>query len=120
VVDEVRVVVVDDANESAEGLASYLDLNGYATRIANDGTAALAIAQTFVPHCVLLDVNMPGMDGLELARRLRQQFVDDVVLIAITGAAPSDTIVKATFGLVDHYLQKPIDFAELDKILPPL
>lgn len=118
--DEVRVVVVDDSADAAEGLAVYLGQSGYATRTASDGAAALALVQTFLPHCVLLDVNMPGMDGLEFARHMRTRFVDDVVLIAVTGAPPSDATVKATFGLVDHYLQKPIHFPDLDKILPPL
>lgn len=118
--DDVRVVVVDDLADSALSLATYLGLQGYSTRTAEDGASALAVVQAFMPHCVLLDVNMPGMDGLELARHMRAQFGDDVVLIAVTGEAYEDTLVKATFGIVDHYLRKPIDFAELGKILPPL
>ena len=119
-VDDVRVVVVDDLADSAQSLATYLSLQGYSTRTAEDGVSALAVVQSFMPHCVLLDVNMPGMDGLDLARHMRAQFGDDVVLIAVTGEAPEDMLVKATFGIVDHYLRKPIDFTELAKILPAL
>lgn len=118
--DEVRIVVVDDEAESAASLAAYLELGGYTTRIAHDGAKALALVQSFFPHCVVLDIKMPGMDGLELARHLRAQFDDDLVLIAVTGHAPTEQVVGATFGIVDHYLQKPIDLKKLDKILPPL
>ena len=118
--DEVRVLVVDDYPEAAEILASRLELDGYVVRIAHDGLEALAVVDDFAPHCVLLDIDMPGLDGDQLSQSLRTRFGDDVVLVAVSGWEKSDRRVSATFARVDHYLQKPIDEAKLRKVLPPL
>ena len=117
---EVRVLIVDDAVDVAEALAYVLTLDGYTVQTAANGVQALQIADAFGPHCVLLDVRMPGMDGLELTKSLRQRYGDDVVLIAITGSSGDDERVSETFARVDHYLQKPIDSATLRKVLPRL
>lgn len=118
--DEVRVLVVDDDADIALVFASFLSQDGYMVRVAPDGQGALAMAESFAPHCVLLDVNMPGIDGAELSRRFRALYGDDVVLIAITGSSSVDANVRETFDRVDHYLQKPFDLAALRKVLPPL
>ena len=118
--DEVRIVVVDDFPDAAALLASGLQLDGYRVRVAHDGAQALAVIEEFEPHCVLLDVNMPGLDGAELSKRLRARFGDDIVLIAVTGGGPDDPRVAETFDRVDHYLTKPVNPAVLRKILPPL
>ena len=117
--DEVRVLVVDDSADAAEALAAILELNGYRVQTAPDGAAALALIDGFRPHCVLLDIDMPGIDGLELSRRLREEYRDDIVLIAVTGWSAGDPRVAETFAVVDHYLKKPLDPAELQKLLPP-
>ena len=115
---DVRVLVVDDLDDSAQMLAALLSVSGYAARTARDGASALAVTEEFKPHCVLLDVKMPGMDGLELAQRLRAAHGDDIVLIAVTAADIDDFAVSQTFELVDHYLVKPVDIAKLAAILP--
>ena len=117
--DDVRVLVVDDVADAAESLAALLSSYGYVARTAHDGEGALGVVKEFHPHCVLLDVNMPGMDGRELSQHIRAIHGDNIVLVAITGGGASDTRVSETFSLVDHYLQKPLDIAALDKILPP-
>ena len=66
--DGVRVVVVDDDHDVAEVLAEILKGNGYEVRVAHDGLVALAVIEDYRPHCVVLDVNLPGLDGGELAR----------------------------------------------------
>jgi CheY-like chemotaxis protein len=118
--DEVSVLVVDDSADLVEAIGLLLHSKGYAVRTATDGAAALALISEWAPHCVILDVRMPNMDGYEFARHLRAQYRDDIVLIAISGHAATEPEVSATFSIVDHYLQKPLDFAELDKILPSL
>lgn len=118
--DDVRVVVVDDVIDAAEALAETLALNGYKVWIATDGSAALALVETHRPHCVLLDIGMPGMDGNELTRTLRSRYGDDIVLIAVTGREHDDERVSDTFARVDHYLQKPVDPDVLRKLLPPV
>jgi DNA-binding response OmpR family regulator len=117
--DDVRVVVVDDSTDAAEALALILELNGYVVRTALDGHLALAVIEQFNPHCVLLDIDMPGLDGLQLSKTLRERYRDDIVLIAVTGWSVDDARVKETFTVVDHYLHKPMDPVELQKLLPP-
>ena len=117
--DEVRVLVVDDSADAAEALAAILELNGYRVLTASEGGAALSVIDGFRPHCVLLDIDMPGIDGLQLSKTLRDQYGDDIVLVAVTGWGISDPRVAETFVVVDHYLRKPLDPAELQKLLPP-
>jgi CheY-like chemotaxis protein len=119
-VDETRILIVDDVEDAAQTLAELLTLSGYVTRTACNGADALAVIREFAPHCVLLDVSMPEMDGSELVKHLRAQHGDEIVLIAVTGADQSDARVADTFERVDHYLTKPVDMSALMKILPPL
>jgi DNA-binding response OmpR family regulator len=116
--NDVRVLVVDDLEDAAKSLAVVLSLNGYVARTAHDGASALHITKEFRPHCILLDVNMPGIDGLELTQRLRTTYGDDIVLVAVTGGRVEEARVSKTFELVDHYLAKPIEMDKLEKILP--
>jgi CheY-like chemotaxis protein len=118
--DDVRVLVVDDVFDAAEVLAETLALSGYKVWIATEGAAALALVEEHKPHCVLLDIGMPGMDGNELTRTLRTRYGDDIVLIAVTGREHDDERVSDTFERVDHYLQKPVDPDLLRKLLPPV
>ncbi len=118
--DAVRVLVVEDSIDLADALAIELTGNGYSVRTARDGEAAMALIAEARPHCVILDVLMPGMGGHELAAHLREVFGDDIVLIAISGHAQTAVEVKQAFAIVDHYLQKPFEFSELSKILGPL
>ena len=118
--DEVRVLVVDDDPDLAEVLSLILSRDGYSVSIAHNGREAMEAVRSSPPHCVLLDVRMPGLNGAELASQVRALHGDDVILIAMTGHSSTDTMVAAAFGRVDHYLQKPIDPAKLGKVLPPL
>lgn len=118
--NETRVVVVDDSADAVDALVGLLEINGYVSRSASDGREALALIAEFKPHCVLLDVRMPQISGLELARTLRKTYGDDIVLVAVTGGAKDDAQVAGTFDVVDHYLSKPIDIDRFEKILPRL
>jgi DNA-binding response OmpR family regulator len=117
--DEVRVLIVDDNDDAAEALAALLQISGYVTQTASGAVAALELADGFRPHCVILDVKMPGIDGLGLARSLRAKYADDVVLIAVTGGSADEPVVSDTFRIVDHYLKKPVTGTDLAKVLPP-
>lgn len=118
--DAVRVVVVDDEPDVAAVLAEILKTNGYQVRVAHDGLVAWTLVEDWRPHCVVLDVNLPGMDGGELSRRLRERYGDDLILVAVTGWGESDERVSNAFGRVDHYLRKPVDLRMLSKVLPPV
>src|SRR5207247_2708625 len=67
-----RVLVVDDNDSSAQSMALILKLEGYDVRIAYDGEAALETVRSFRPEVILMDIGLPGIDGHEVARRLRQ------------------------------------------------
>ena len=81
-----RVLVVEDDPDWAESLRLLLHLYGHRAEVADDGTAALAAARQFAPDVVLLDLGLPGMDGYEVARRLREQPTEKPpLLLAVTG-----------------------------------
>ncbi len=114
---EVRAVVVDDQPDAADMLAAALELDGFEVRTVISGQQALQLIEQFQPHMVLLDVSMPGMDGRELTRQLRERYGDAIVLIAVSGSDPQDARVSQTFDSVDHYFRKPVDMAALRRLL---
>lgn len=115
----VDILVVDDLVDAAESLALLMQGDGYQVRVALSGEQAIEALAQYQPLCVFLDFQMPGMDGLELAKYIRRKFGDDIVLVAYTGLAESNARVAETFAVVDHYFIKPIPPAEIRKIFPP-
>ena len=113
-----RVLVVDDNMDAADSLALLLRLSGQEVRVAHDGPTALLAAQAFRPELVLLDLGMPGMDGYEVARRLRQQPESRTALVvALTGwGQDSDRRRSAEAGF-DQHLVKPVEPSDLEKLL---
>jgi CheY-like chemotaxis protein len=71
------------------------------------------------PDCVLIDINLPGMNGLELARQLRERYGKGIVLVAVTGWGEPEARVSAAFSDLDHYLRKPVSQEQLRTLLPP-
>lgn len=113
-----EVYVVDDNKDAADSLRDVILRLGHNATSLYDGAAALQAARQAPPDCVLLDVAMSGMNGLELARALRAEFGDDVVLVAVTGAPEDDEVVAKTFETVDHYFVKPVSLDKLMRLLP--
>lgn len=111
------VLIVDDSPDAADSMAELLSLLGHPAAAVYSGRAALEAVRAQRPLCVLLDVNMPDMDGLELARALRAECGDDVVLVAVTGAAPDDDRANEVFALVDHHFLKPVAVDVLARLL---
>ena len=114
-----RVLVVDDNADSAACLALLLGFQGYQVQIAPDGTQALALAGSFHPEVILLDLGLPDMDGHEVARRLREQEARPVLLIALTGYSSEQDRHEAKEAGFDHYLVKPADPEVLQELLRP-
>lgn len=112
-----QIYVVDDDRDSANSLADLLTRLGHRATGCYDGQTLLELTRRDKPDCVLLDIAMKGMDGFELTRKLRTEYGDDIVLIAVTGAAPDSPSVQSTFELVDHYFVKPVDIQKLTNIL---
>ncbi|PYM44914.1 MAG: hypothetical protein DME16_19205 [Candidatus Rokuibacteriota bacterium] len=103
-----RILVVDDDVDGAETLAILLRVAGHDVQVAHDGPSTLKIAAAFLPEVVFLDVGMPGMDGFETARQLRQRVeLAKVVLVALTGYGREEDRARATQAGFDHFLVKP-------------
>jgi two-component system response regulator ResD len=113
--DHVRgsVLVVDDEPTIAEVVSRYLERAGYRTRVAYDGIQALELVAKQRPDLVVLDLMLPGVDGLEVMRRLREQDRERIALILLTAKGEeSDRIIGLRLG-ADDYVVKPFSPAEL-------
>jgi CheY-like chemotaxis protein len=104
-----RVLVVDDHADAAASTAQLLDLYGYEARVARDGPAALADAASFPPDVVLLEPRMPGMDGYELAARLRGGAARRPLLVAVSWCATAGEHRRSAEAGIDLHLDKPAD-----------
>ncbi len=113
-----RVLIVDDNVDAADTLADLIQLWGHGVRIAHDGPTALERAPEFRPEVVLLDIGLPGMDGFEVARRLREMpELRGSLLVAITGfGQPEDRRRTEQAGFARH-LVKPMNPQELQSLL---
>jgi CheY-like chemotaxis protein len=112
-----RVLVVDDDRDAADSSFALVSLWGHDVRVAYAGVAALAMAGADPPDVLLLDIAMPGMDGLGLARQLRgRTSFRDTLLVAITGYA-DEAHYRLCAGAFDYYLIKPVEPTTLQKLL---
>jgi CheY-like chemotaxis protein/two-component sensor histidine kinase len=103
-----RLLVVDDNKDAAISLSMLLRLQGHEVRVAHDGSAALEMTKTYSPDMVFLDIGMPGMDGYEVARRIRRQpGLEKVVLAALTGWGQQEDRRRTAEAGFDHHLIKP-------------
>ncbi|HVR19383.1 MAG TPA: ATP-binding protein [Polyangiaceae bacterium] len=113
-----RILVVDDNEDSAESLGALLGFLGADVRTASDGFGALELFAGYDPAIVFLDIGMPGMDGYEVARRIRDGFPERrAILVALTGWGQSEDRRRASEAGFDHHLVKPADFAALKALL---
>jgi CheY-like chemotaxis protein len=104
-----RVLVVDDNVDAAVSLARLLArLYGQEVRVAHDGPEALSLAGEFRPDVVLLDIGLPGMDGNEVARRLRERpECEGTLIVALTGWGQEADVERSRAAGFDHHLVKP-------------
>ena len=105
-----RVLVVDDDSAVADSMTVLLQLEGHEVRAAASGEAALALAGSFRPRVVLLDIGLQGMDGYQVARQLRaQQAADEkLCLVAVTGYGHEDARAHSEDAGFDRHLVKPV------------
>ncbi|HWH96410.1 MAG TPA: response regulator transcription factor [Baekduia sp.] len=108
---QARVLIVEDDEDIAQVLQRSLRLEGYETRIAGDGEAALGAANDFVPDLVVLDLGLPKLDGMDVARRLRAG--DDVPILMLTARDALESRVEGLDAGADDYLVKPFERQEL-------
>jgi PAS domain S-box-containing protein len=113
-----QVLVADDNLDGAETLSELLRLWGYPVEVVHDGVSALERIQQSPPGLVLLDIGMPGLDGYEVARRLRSDGASrEMMLVAITGYGRREDLERAREAGFDHHLTKPVDLEELKALL---
>ncbi|EDY19440.1 integral membrane sensor hybrid histidine kinase [Chthoniobacter flavus Ellin428] len=112
-----RIMLVDDNQDTVHSLARLLTLRGHVVATAFDGVAALKLAQEFQPDFLLLDLGLPGLDGYELARRLRAQGFIRTPIVAISGYAQEGDRIRSREAGFNYHFAKPVDFEALAELI---
>jgi CheY-like chemotaxis protein len=113
-----RILVVEDLRDAADSMAILLKLWGYRPAIAYDGEHACELATALRPDVVLLDIGLPGMDGCEVARRLRQlPQTANSLLVAISGYGREADVQRCKEAGIDRHFLKPVEPGELQRLL---
>ena len=113
-----RILIVDDNEDGAQSLAMLLELGGHETHTAHDGLAALEAVERLRPDAVLLDIGLPGLNGYEVCRRIREQpWGKNMVLVALTGWGKDEDRQQSAAAGFDSHLVKPVDHAVLNGLL---
>ncbi|HEY1537251.1 MAG TPA: response regulator, partial [Polyangiaceae bacterium] len=113
-----KVVVVEDNDDSREMLCALLTRAGFECKSSENGSAGLALIEDFTPVAAVVDIGLPEIDGLELARRIRKNPEQpDIYLVALTGYGQQGDRQTALEAGFDEHLVKPVDFAALLNLL---
>jgi signal transduction histidine kinase len=112
-----RILIVEDNDDARQMLRHLLELSGHEVHEAANGTAGLERALVLRPDVVLIDLGLPGLDGYEVARRLRASGRKEVVLIAVTGYGQREDRLRASAAGFDAHFTKPVDLTALDALL---
>lgn len=113
-----RVLIADDNRDSADTLATMLQMVGHDVRVCYDGVNALTQAELFRPEVMLLDIGMPVLNGLELASRIRERpWGARMQLIALTGWGQPEDLRRSQRAGFDHHLVKPVELSRLQELL---
>jgi CheY-like chemotaxis protein len=112
-----RIVLIDDNVDAAESLAMLLRLKGHEVHVAYDGQAGVSLVMKTDPDCVLVDIGLPGIDGYEVAKRLRSHDHNGMLLVALTGYGQSEDRRRSEQAGFDHHLVKPVSQEVLEDLL---
>jgi CheY-like chemotaxis protein len=114
-----QILVVEDHEDNALSLALVLRFHGHDVRIARDASEAIAAARDALPEVVLLDIGLPGMNGYDLARRLRLVLRNNQtpLLVAVTGYGQAEDRLRSAEAGIHLHLLKPVDPEELEATL---
>jgi CheY-like chemotaxis protein len=109
-----RILLVEDSEANIEAISVYLEAKGHKVKVARNGVEALAIGPSMRPDIVLMDIQMPGMDGLEVTRRFRREPVlEKVPILAVTALAMIGDRERCLEAGADEFLSKPLNLAKL-------
>jgi CheY-like chemotaxis protein len=115
---ERRILVIEDSVDAAISTRMLLELQGHKVQIASGGLSGIEAARTFNPEVILLDIGLPGMDGYEVARRLRKlPETENVLLIALSGYGQAEDLRKSKEAGFDHHLVKPADINQIEALI---
>jgi two-component system CheB/CheR fusion protein len=113
-----RILVVDDNADAGDSLALLLRRVGHEVEVSHDGTTAVELATVFRPEVVLLDIGLPGLDGYQVARALRErEETREATLVGVSGYGQDEDRRRAREAGFDHYFTKPMDFGALQDLL---
>jgi PAS domain S-box-containing protein len=112
-----RVLIADDNKDAADSLQRILAHYGYEVRVAYDGDAAVELGLAFAPQIAVLDIGMPGANGYEVARKMRERYDKRVTLVALTGWGQEGDRRRALDAGFDYHLTKPVDPSVLNDLL---
>jgi PAS domain S-box-containing protein len=113
-----KILVVDDNRDSARTMAKVLELDGHDVLCAFDGLSVIEKVGSYRPDVILLDIGLPGIDGYQVARQLRDRYPKDgILLIAVTGYGGELNNARAQLAGFDHYLVKPVNLSALKERL---
>ena len=116
-----RILIVDDNRDNAETLARLLALSGHKTETANDGLAALRLAEQFQPEVILLDIGLPEMNGYDVCQKIRTQpWGRDMVIIALTGWGQDEDRRKSKEAGFNGHMVKPAELSKLERLIGSL
>jgi signal transduction histidine kinase/ActR/RegA family two-component response regulator len=114
---KMRALVVDDNQDAADSLAALLEIDGFDVRTVYDGAAAVRASAQASPDMIVMDLGMPGMDGYETARAIRQQAgAENILMIALTGWGQNDARRRTVEAGFDHHLVKPVELEQIVKL----
>ncbi len=109
-----RLLVVDDESEICDFLKMFFEDRGFEVAVANSGQKALQLSAVFNPHVILLDIHMPGVDGLTVLREIKHK-QPDIKVVMVTAIETRDKIEEAMRLGADNYITKPLSLDYLEK-----
>ncbi len=115
-----RVLLIEDNADACDALRVLLELDGYTVEAAADGLEGLDLARTTAPAVALVDIGLPGVDGYEVARRMRALPGPPPIMIALTGYSEPEDRQRANDAGFDAHLVKPVDPQHLSRLLARL
>ncbi len=113
-----KILVIEDSPSSLKLMLTLLEMNGYEVRIAESAEGGFELLEEFTPHLILMDIQLPGMDGLEMTRRLRTDSAfEHTPILAVTAYSSRIDEAKAREAGCNEFIIKPIDTRSLPDVI---